>query len=120
MCTSRRIHVDSMWILRRHIEDQVLTNFDVISVYFFDAILMDDKSTPFPRNFFDVILLVEKSALFPRTLFDVICLVKTCTLFLLTYLEVILMGKNSTSFLVNCKLLKTFEEVFPGFVTLIS
>ena len=109
-----------MWILRRYVKDQVLTNFDVISAYFFDLIPMVDKSTSFPRTFFDVLLLVEKSKLFPCTLFDVICLVETCTLFLLTFLDVILIGKNSTSLLVNCKLKKTFEEVFPVFVTLIS
>ena len=43
-----------------------------------------------------------------------------CTLFLLTFLDAVLMGKNSASLLVSCKLMKTFEEVFPVFVTLIS
>ena len=87
----RRIHVDSTWILRRYVEDHISTNFHVISAYFFD-----------------VILIVEKSTSFPRTFFNVIYLVKICTLFLLTFIDIILMGKNSTSFLVNCKLMKTF------------
>ena len=137
MDTPRRIHVDSTWILRRYVKDQISTNFHVISAYFFDVIAKVKKSTSFPRTFFDVISMVEKFTLFPRTFFDVIlmvqrstffprtffnviCLVEICTLFLLTFLDVILMGKNSTSFLVSCKLMKTFEEVFPVFVTLIS
>ena len=68
--------------------------------------------------FFDIILLVEKSTLFPRTFFDVISMVEICTLFLLTFFDVILMGKDLTSLLVSCKLMKTFEKVFPVFVTL--
>ena len=117
--TPSRIHVDSTGILRRYVEDQISTNFHVISSYFFDVILMVRKSTSFPRTFFDVISLIqkstlfprtffdvisliEKSTLFPRTFFDVICLVEICTLFLLTSFDVILLGKNSTSFLVSC------------------
>ena len=135
--TSRRIHVDSTWILRRYVEDQISTNFHVISAYFFDVISMVEKSTwfprtffdvismvekstLFPRTFFDVISMVEKSTLFPRTFFDVISMVEICTLFLLTFFDVILMGKDLTSFLVSCKLMKTFEKVFPVFVTLNS
>ena len=135
--TPRRIHVDSTWILRRYVEDEISTNFHVIFKYFFDVILMVEKSRSFPRTLFnvismvekstlfsgtlfDLISLVQKSTLFPRTFFDVICLVEICTLFLLTFLDVVLMGKNSTSFLVSCKLIKTFEEVSPMFVTLIS
>ena len=154
MGTPRRIHVGSTWILRRYVEDQILTNFHVISTYvfdvislveksmlfprtlcdvnsmaeksmlfprtFFDVISMVEKSLLFSRTLFDVISLVQKSTLFPRTFFDVICLVEICTLFLLTFLDVILMGKNSTSFLVSCKLMKTFEKVFPVFLTLNS
>ena len=137
-CRPKRAHhVESTWILRRYVEDQISTNFHVISAYFFDAISMIEKSTSFPRTFFHVISLVEKSTLFPRTFisatllvenstlfrrtfFDVISMVEICTLFLLTFFDVILMGKNSTSFLVSCKLMKTFEKVFPEFVTLNS
>ena len=94
---------NSTWILRRYVEDQISTNFYVISAYFFDVISMAEKSTLFPRTFVDVISMVE-----------------ICTLFLLTFFDLILMGKNSTSFLVSCKLMKTFEKVFPEFVTLNS
>ena len=137
--TPRRIHVDSTWILRRYVEDQISTNFHVISAYFFDVILMVEKSTSFPRTFFDVISLVKKSALFSRTFFDVILMVENstyfyletttyffrcnfeiCTLFLLTFFDLILMGKNLTSCLVSCKLMKMFEKIFPVFVTLNS
>ena len=135
--TPRRIDVDSTWILRRYFEDQISMNFHVISAYFFDVISMVkkstsvprtffdeislvEKSTLFPRTFFDVVSMVEKSMLFPRTFFDVICLVEICTLFLLIFFDVILMGKNSTSFSVSCKLMKTFEKVFPVSVTLNS
>ena len=96
------------------------TNFYVISAYSFDVISMVEKSTFFLRIFFDAVSMVEKSTLFPRTFFDVICLVKISTLFLLTFFDVILMCTNSISFLVSCKLMKTFEEVFPVFVTLSS
>ena len=135
--TPRGIHVDSTWILRRYIQDQIPTNFRVISAYFFDVISIVEKSTWFSRTFFGVISLVEKSTLFPRTFFDVISmvekfmwfpriffdvisLVEICTLFLLNFFDVILIGKDLTSFLVSCKLMKTFEKVFPVFVTLSS
>ena len=118
--TPRQIHVHSTWILRRYVEDQISTNFHVISAYFFDAVSIVEKSTWFPRTFFDVISLVEKFTWFPRTFFDVISMVEICTLFLLTFFDVILMGKDLTSFLVSCKLMKTFEKVFPVFVTLNS
>ena len=94
MGTARRIDMDSTWILRRYVKDQIWTNFHVISAYFFDVILMVGKSTSLPRTFFDVISLVEKSTLFPRTFFDVISMVEICTLFLLTFIDVILMDKN--------------------------
>ena len=67
--TPRRIHVDSTRILRRYVEDQISTNFHVISTYFFDVILLVEKSTWFPCIFFNVISLVEKSTLFPRIFF---------------------------------------------------
>ena len=57
--TLRRIHVDLTWILRRYVEDQISTNFYVISTYFFDVISLVKKSTSFPRTFFDVISMVE-------------------------------------------------------------
>ena len=133
----RRIDVDSTWILRRYVEDQISTNFHVISAYFFDVISMVEKSTWFPRTLFNVISLVEKPTWFPRTffdvislvekftwlpptLFDIISMVEICTLFLLTFFDVILMGKDLTSFLVSRKLMKTFEKFFPVFVTLNS
>ena len=96
--TPRRIHVDSTWILRRYVEDQISTNFHVISAYFFDVILMVEKSTSFPRTFFDVISLVEKSKLFPRIFFDVISMVEKSTLFPRTFFDVISMVEKSTLF----------------------
>ena len=45
--TPRRIHVDSTWILRRYVKDQISTSFYVISAYFFDVISMVEKSTLF-------------------------------------------------------------------------
>ena len=68
--TPRLIHVDSTWILRRYVENQISTNFRVISAYFFDVISMVEKPTWFPRTFFDVISMVKKSTLFPRTFFN--------------------------------------------------
>ena len=109
--TPRRIQVNSTSIIHRYVEDQISTNFRVISTYFFDVISLIEKSTSFPRTFFDVISMAEKSTLFPHTFFHVISLVEISTLFLLTFFEAILMGKNSTSFLVTCKQMKTLEEV---------
>ena len=57
--TQRRIHVDSMWILRRYVEEKISTNFHVISAYFFDVISMVEKSTWIPRTFFSVPLKFE-------------------------------------------------------------
>ena len=118
--TPRWIHVDSTSILHRYVEDQILMNFRFISTYFFGVILLIERSTPLTRTFLDVISMVEKSTLFPRTLFDVISMVEKSTLFPRTFFDVILMGKNSTSFLVSCKQMKTFEKIFPVFVTLNS
>ena len=39
-------------ILYRYVEDQILTNFFVISTYFFDVISMVEKSMLFPHSFF--------------------------------------------------------------------
>ena len=110
--TPRRTDVDSTWILRRYVEDQILTNFHVTPAYFFDVISMVEKSTLFPRTFFDVISMVKKSTLFPRTFIGVISMVEICTLFLLTFFDVILMGKDLTLFLVSCKLMKHSRRFF--------
>ena len=89
--SQRAHHVESTWILRRYVEDQISANFHVVSTYFFDVISLVEKSTSFPRNFFDVISMVEKSTSFPRTFFDVISMVEISTVFLLTFFDVILM-----------------------------
>ena len=113
--TLRRIVVDSTSIFRRYVEDQISTNFHVISTYFFNVILLIEKSTSFPRTFldvismleistffhltfFDVISMFEKSTLFPRTFFNVISLIEKSTLFPLTFFDVILMVKKYTLF----------------------
>ena len=96
--TRRRIHVDSTWILRRYVKDQISKNFHVISTYFFDVISMVEKSTWIPRTFFDVISLVKKSTWILRTFFDVISMVRKCTLFPRTFFDVISMVEKSTLF----------------------
>ena len=122
--TQRAHHVESTSIRRGYYVDTSKTKFRRISTWFqrtfFDVISLVEKSTWFLRTLFDVISMVEKSTWFPRTFFDVTSMVEICTLFLLTFFDVILMGKNSTSFLVSCKVMKTFEKVFPEFVTLNS
>ena len=112
--------MDLTCILRRYVEDQISTNFHVISAYFFDVISIVKKSMWFPCTFFDVILLLEKLTWFPRTFFDVTSLVEKVTWFPRTIFDVILMGKDLTSLLLSCKLMKTFEKVFHVFVTLNS
>ena len=69
--TPRRIHLNSMWILRRYVKHQFSTGFHVIPTYFFDVISLIKKSTSFPRTFYDVISMVQKLTLFPRVFFDV-------------------------------------------------
>ena len=97
--TPRRIHVDSTGILRRYVEDQIPTNFHVISAYFFDVISLVEKSTWLPRTFFDVILLFEKFTWFPRTFLDVISMVEKSTWFPRTFFDVISMVEIRTLFL---------------------
>ena len=88
MGVPRRIDVNLRSILRRYDKDQISTNFHVFGTYFFDVILLIEKSTLFPLTFFDVILMIWKSTLFARTFFDEIsmrkksmsCLVKLQTL----------------------------------------
>ena len=67
MVTPRRINVDSLSILRRYMEYQILTNFHVISTYFFDVISPIKKSTSSSHTFFDLTSMVEKSTLFLLT-----------------------------------------------------
>ena len=126
----------------RHFHLLFRCNFDgrkihVVSTYFFQCNFAGRKIhvvfTYFSRSNFDGLKIRVVSMYVLRCnfggrkiyvvstyFFDVICLVEICTLFLLTFFDVILMGKNSTSFLVSCKLMKTFEKVFPVFVTLNS
>ena len=118
----RRFDVD----IRRYVEDQIWTNFHVVSTYFlwcnfdgleicsvstyfFDVISMVEKSTLFPRTFFDVISMVEKCTLTPRTFFDVISLVKISTVFLLTFFDVNLMVEKSAVF-ARTFFYKNFDE----------
>ena len=96
----RKIHVVSTYFLRCNFNGRKI-HIHIISKYFF-------------RCNFDG----RKIHVVSRTFISVISMVEICTLFLLTFFDVILMGKNLTSFLVNCKLMKTFEKVFPVFVTL--
>ena len=80
-----QIDINSTSILRWYVNDQNLTNYHVISTYFFRVILLIKKSTLFPRTFFDVISLVKKSTLFPCTFFGVISLVEKSMLFPCTF-----------------------------------
>ena len=113
----RKMQVVFMYFFRRNFAGRKI---HVISTYSFWCNYDGRKSHLFPGTFIGVISLVEKSTLFSRISFNVICLVEICALFLLTFCDVILMGKNSASLLVSCKLMKTFEKVFPMFVTLNS
>ena len=85
----RQIDVDSTWILRRYVDDQISTNFNVISTYIFDEISLIEKSTSFPYTFFDGISMVQKSMSFSRTFSGVILLVEISTLFPRTFFDVI-------------------------------
>ena len=87
----RRIKVDSTSILRRYVEDHILTIFLVSSSYFFDVISLIKISTSFSCTFYDIILLVEKSTLFWRNFFGVIWLFKKPVLFSQTFSNVISM-----------------------------
>ena len=96
--TTRGIDFDLTLILPPYVEDQISTNFRVISTYFFDVISPIEKSMSFPRTFFDVISLFEKSTLFPRIFFGVILLIEKSTLFPRTFFDVISMVEKSTLF----------------------
>ena len=113
----RKIHVVSTYFFQCNFAGRKI---HVVSTYFFrcnfDGRKIHIVSTYFFRCNFDG----RKIHVVSRTFISVISMVEICTLFLLTFFDVILMGKNSTSFLVSCKLMKTFEKVFPVFVTLNS
>ena len=98
MDTPRQIDVDSTLILRWYVEDQISTNFHVISMYLFDVISLIKKSTSFPRIFFNIISMVEKSALFPRTFFGVISLVKKGKMFPRFFIDVVSRSKHPCFF----------------------
>ena len=74
--TPRRIDVDSTWILRRYVKDQILTIFHVISTYYFRCNFDNLKTTLLPRTFFDVISFAEISTVFLVTFFHVILMVE--------------------------------------------
>ena len=137
MDTRRRIDADSTSILRRYVEDQTSMNFHFISTYFFDVILLIEKSPLFPRTFFNVILMVKKSNLFPRTFINVISLVQISTffprtffnavsmvekssLFACIFFDEISMARNSTSLLIKLQVNENVKVGFPLLVTLKS
>ena len=135
--TPHRIHVDSTWILRRYVEDQISTNFHVVSTYFFPCNFTGQKihvvstyffrcnfagrkihvvSTYFFRCNFDGRKIHVVSTYFFRCNFDG----RNMHIVFTYFFDVILLGKDLTLFLVSCKLMKTFKKFFPVFVTLNS
>ena len=112
----RRFDVDITSICRRPNFDKFPRHFRVLFRCDFAGRKIHVVSTYFFRCNFDG----RKIHVVSRTFISVISMVEICTLFLLTFFDVILMGKDLTSFLVSCKLMKTFEKVFPVFVTLNS
>ena len=112
----RGFDVDITSIRRRPNFDEFPRHFRVLFRCDFAGRKIHIVSTYFFRCNFDD----RKIHVVSRTFISVISMVEICTLFLLTFFDVILMGKDLTSFLVSCKLIKTFEKVFPVFVTLNS
>ena len=128
--TPRRTDLDSTLILRPYAEDQIVVNFHVTFTCFFDIILLIEKFTSFPRTFFwrDVdgwkIQVAftyfywcdfsgqKKLMLFPLTFFDVILMVEKSTLFSIISSTKLRRAKIRRRFWLNCKLMKTFEDVF--------
>ena len=110
--TPRRIDVDSTWILRRYVKDQISTNFQSFPRTFFDVISLVETSTLFSSTFFDVISMVEKSTLFSLTFLNVILMVEKCTLFARTFCDEIWTGRNLTSFLVKLQANKKHSRRF--------
>ena len=113
----RKIHVVSTYFFWCNFAGRKI---HVVSTYFFWYNFAGRKIHIVSTYFFRCNFMVQKSTWFPRTFIGVISMVEICTLFLLTFLDVILMGKDLTWFLLSCKLMKTFEKVFPLFVTLNS
>ena len=58
--TPRRIDHDSMSILRRYVEENISTNFQVMLTYFLDVISMGGKLTSIRRTLFDAISIGKK------------------------------------------------------------
>ena len=119
----RKIHVVSTYFFRCSFAGQKINmvstyflwcnfvgrKFRVISTYFFWCNFDGRKICIVSTNFFGCNFDGRK-----------IHVVSTYFLLLLTFFDVIWMGKDLRSFLVSYKLRKTFEKVFPVFVTLNS
>ena len=117
----RHIDVDSTWTLLQYVEDQIQTDFNVISTYYFDVISLSEKTPSFPRTFFDLIFMVEKSTLFRYTFF--LCNFndrKISTLYACAFFDYISVGKNSTAFWVKLQDNQNIREGFPLLITLKS
>ena len=109
----RQIDVDSMWTSLQYVEDQISTNFSVISTYFFDVISLSEKTTSFPRTLFDLIFMVEKSTLFRCTFF--LCNFdnrKISKQYACAFFDYISVGKNSKAF---CVKLHANQKIREGF-----
>ena len=108
--TPRQIDTDSMAILCQYIKQKISTNFHVISTYFLNIILMDQKLTSFWRNFdewkIDVALMYFLRRNIDGQKIDIVskCFVwsnfdeQKSTSFQRTLFDVILMSKKSMSF----------------------
>ena len=59
MDTARQINVNSKRMLHRYAKKTILTNLHVISTYFFNTILVDEKSTWFPTTLLMQFRLME-------------------------------------------------------------
>ena len=127
--TPRQIHADSTSTLRWYVQDQISTNFHVVSTTFFDVISLIKKSTSSPRTLLDVTSMVGKFTLFSRTFFNVISMSEKSTLFSRTFIGVISLVKKihivSTYFfdvvhLVEISTLFLPWSVFPCFYLFFS
>lgn len=96
--TTREIDVNSISILCQYAGNKILTGFHVVFTYFFDEILMGEKSTSFLQTFVEVILMSWKSSSFRRTWFNVNSMCEKLTSFWRTLFNLISMGEISTSF----------------------
>ena len=110
----RQIDVNSMWTPLQYVEDQISTNFNDISTYFFDVISLSDKYHVLSTYFFQPNFHGRKIHIVSMYFFFLCNLYgrKISTFMHVLFSIIFQWAKIRRRFGLNFKLIKTFEKVF--------